>query len=331
MASVDLAQRAERFGYDSVWVAEVTGTEAFGVLGAASMRTEHIGLGTGVLPAQVRTPPLLAMAAATLQALNPEREVLLGVGVSSPTVAGAWHGSTYPRRPIAYMREFVALLRECLSGESVTFAGDYFQVHRFRVGVEMGEPTPKIVLGALGQSMLRLGGEVADGVLLNYLPAAHVPECIACVREGGDATVYANIHVGVGDREAAAATARYDLFSYAVVDAYAKHFAAAGYADEVAAIRAAHEEGDRKSALAAVSDEMLDAIDVVGDETFVADTVLAYRKAGVDVPVIFPLTWGTTDADGLDHTLQAAASSSVMSPACPKDMSSGSDSTLRKA
>ena len=66
---------------------------------------------------QVRTPPLLAMAAASLQALAPDREVLLGVGVSSPVVACDWHGASYPASPLAHMREFIALLRECLSGE----------------------------------------------------------------------------------------------------------------------------------------------------------------------------------------------------------------------
>ena len=242
-AAVDLARRAEQFGYDSFWVAEVTGTEAFGALGAASAQTRSVGLGTGVLPAQVRTPPLLAMAAASLQAFSPDREVLLGVGVSSPTVAGDWHGAEYPSRPVAYMREFIALLRLCLSGDPVTFSGDYFQVRRFRLGVELGERTPKIVVGALGESMLRLGGEVADGVLLNYLPATHVPRCVAHVHLGGDAIVYANVHVGLGDREAAADSARYDLFSYAVVDAYANSFTAAGFGDEVGAIRAAHQGG----------------------------------------------------------------------------------------
>jgi alkanesulfonate monooxygenase SsuD/methylene tetrahydromethanopterin reductase-like flavin-dependent oxidoreductase (luciferase family) len=148
--AVDLARRAESFGYDSFWVAEVTGTEAFGVLGAASARTRTVGLGTGVLPAQVRTPPLLAMAAASVQALNSDREVLLGVGVSSPTAARDWHGAAYPGRPVAYMREFMALLRLSLSGEPGTFSGDYFQVRKFRLGVEMAERTSKIVLGALG-------------------------------------------------------------------------------------------------------------------------------------------------------------------------------------
>jgi probable F420-dependent oxidoreductase len=307
VVAVDLAQRAEQLGYDSFWVAEVTGTEAFGVLGAASARTGTVGLGTGVLPAQVRTPPLLAMAAASLQALNPDREILIGVGASSPTVAGDWHGAGYPSRPVAYMREFVALLRSCLSGEPVSFSGDYFDVRKFRLGVEMGERTPKIILGALGESMLRLGGELADGVLLNYLPASHVPTCVAHVRLGGNAIIYANVHVGVGDRNAAAASARYDLFSYAVVDAYAKSFSAAGFGDEVAAVRAAHQAGDRKAALAAVSDEMVNAIEVVGDETVVEDTVTAYRRAGVEVPVIFPLTWGASGPGDLEATLRAAA------------------------
>jgi alkanesulfonate monooxygenase SsuD/methylene tetrahydromethanopterin reductase-like flavin-dependent oxidoreductase (luciferase family) len=99
---------------------------------------------------QVRNPPLLAMAAACLQALAPGREVLVGVGVSSPVVAG------YPARPLARMRE-------CLSGRTVTFAGDHYQVRGFRLGVELGARRPTIILGALGEGMLRLAGAQADG------------------------------------------------------------------------------------------------------------------------------------------------------------------------
>jgi alkanesulfonate monooxygenase SsuD/methylene tetrahydromethanopterin reductase-like flavin-dependent oxidoreductase (luciferase family) len=254
------------------------------VLGAASRVAPGVGLGTGVLAMQVRTPPLLAMAAASLQALAPDREVLLGVGVSSPVVACDWHGADYPAKPLAQMREFIALLRECLSGAAVTFAGDYYQVHKFRVGVELGDRQPKIVLGALGEGMLRLAGAEADGVLLNYLPASHVPWCVEQVRRGGNATIYANIHVGVGDRAAAAPQARYDLFSYAVVDAYARSFTRAGFGDAVRGIRAAHLAGDRDGALAAVPEEMVDAIDVVGDEALVRDTVS--KNTGSPAPPI---------------------------------------------
>jgi probable F420-dependent oxidoreductase len=305
-AVVDLAERAERLGYDSFWVAEVTGIEAFSVLGAASRAAPGVGLGTGVLAMQVRTPPLLAMAAASLQALAPDREILLGVGVSSPVVACDWHGARYPASPLAHMREFLTLLRECLSGDTITFTGDYYQVRKFRLGVQLGDRKPKIILGALGEGMLRLAGAEADGVLLNYLPANHVSWCVEQVRRGGSATVYANIHVGVGDRAAAAPQARCDLFSYAVVDAYASSFTRAGYGDAVQAIRAAHRSGDRAGALAAVPDEMVDAIDVVGDEVLVRDTISAYRRAGVDVPVVFPLTWGAAGQDALESTLRAA-------------------------
>jgi alkanesulfonate monooxygenase SsuD/methylene tetrahydromethanopterin reductase-like flavin-dependent oxidoreductase (luciferase family) len=246
------------------------------------------------------------MAASCLQALTPGSEVLLGIGVSSPVVARDWHGAGYPSQPLSRMREFIALLRECLAGGRVTFAGDHYQVRNFRLGVELGDRKPKIILGALGEGMLRLAGEQADGVLLNYLPASHVPWCVEQVRRGGNATIYANIHVGVGDRAAAAPQARYDLFSYAVVDAYARSFTRAGFGHSVQAIRAAHRAGDRAGALAAVTDEMVDAINVVGDEALVADTIGGYRRAGVEVPVVFPLTWGAPDHDALDSTLRAA-------------------------
>ena len=256
---------------------------------------------------QLRTPPLLAMAAATLQALAPDRDVLVGVGISSPVVAGRWHGAGYGERPLAQVREFVTLLRACLSGEPVDFEGDFYHVSRFRLGLRLGERRPKIVVGALNEGMLRLAGEVADGVLLNYLPSSHVPWSVEQVRKGGDATVYAYVHVGVGEREAGAELARRDLFSYATVDAYAANFTRAGYGDAVTEIRARHAARDREGAVAAVTDEMVDGIDVMGDAAHVRATVQAYADAGVEVPIVFPLPWGEDRMEVVDATLRAAA------------------------
>jgi probable F420-dependent oxidoreductase len=304
---MDLARSAEMHGYDSFWVAEVTGIEAFSVLGAVSQRAEGLALGTGVLPMQVRTPPLLSMAAASLQALNPNVDVLLGIGVSSPVVAADWHGTDYAPNPLARVEEFITLLRECLSGDVVNFEGDHYTVRRFRLGVELGDRHPKIILGALGPKMLRLAGRLADGVLLNYLPATHVPWCVEQVRAGGDATIYAYVHVGVGDRDAAAQQGRFDLFSYIVVPAYARNFRKAGFDDEVTAVLDAHAAGDRASALAAISCRMLDAINTVGTPPIVTGAVDAYRHAGVDHPIVYPVVWGSNDTAGsIARTLQAA-------------------------
>ncbi len=298
---------ATQLGYGSFWVAETTGTEAFSTLAAVGAAEPGLDLGTGVLAVQLRTPALAAMGAATLQSLHPERDVLLGVGVSSPAVVGRWHGAPYGDRPLARMREYLTLVRECLSGEKVTFEGDFYQVKGFRLAVRLAERRPKLVLGALNPGMLRLAGELADGVLLNYLPASHVAWSVEQVRAGGDATVYAYVHVGVTDPEANRAYARRDLFSYAVVDSYATSFERAGFADEVAEIRARHSAGDRDGAVAAVSDRMCDAIDVLGDAAHVHATVKAYADAGVDVPVVMPMPWGPDRMAVVRATMEAVA------------------------
>jgi alkanesulfonate monooxygenase SsuD/methylene tetrahydromethanopterin reductase-like flavin-dependent oxidoreductase (luciferase family) len=248
---------------------------------------------------------VVAMAGATLQALHPDRDILLGIGISSPVVTERWHSVAYGEQPLQRVREYVTLLRACLSGERVGFAGDHYSVKGFRLGVRLGEHRPKIVVGALNPAMLRLAGELADGVLLNYLPASHVPWSVEQVRAGGDADIYAYVHAGICEREDGIDLARRDLFSYAVVDSYARSFERAGFADEVAAVREAHAAGDRDAAVAAVSDRMVDAIDVMGDEDTVHDTMRAYVDAGVDVPVLMPLPWGKDRRGSADAAIRA--------------------------
>ncbi|HEY6416018.1 MAG TPA: LLM class flavin-dependent oxidoreductase, partial [Acidimicrobiales bacterium] len=319
--AVSTAVTAAGLGYRSFWTAETTGPEAFSLLGAVRTAAPGLDLGTGVLALQLRTPMVVAMAGATLQALRPEREVLLGIGISSPVVTQRWHGVPYGDRPVGRVREYVALLRACLSGEKVDFAGDFYQVKGFRLGVRSrgpdpsgrgsgrnvpsgggsGENVPKIVIGALNPAMLRLAGEVADGELLNYLPTSHVPWSVEQVRKGGAAraaagegtcAIYAYVHAGVCERDEGIELARRDLYSYAVVDSYARNFERAGFADEVAEIRERFAAGDREGAVGAVSDRMVDAIDVMGDADVAHATMQSYVDAGVEFPILRPLPWG---------------------------------------
>ncbi len=304
--AVTTARSAAELGYTSFWTAETTGPEAFSLLAAAGAAAPDLDLGTGVLALQLRTPMVVAMAGATLQALHPDREILLGIGISSPVVAQRWHGQPYTDRPLDQVREYVTLVRACLSGEKVDFAGDFYQVKGFRLGVRLGERRPRIVVGALNPRMLALAGELADGVLLNYLPASHVPWSVEQVRKGGDATIYAYVHAGVCERHEGLANAKRDLYSYAVVDSYARNFERAGFGDEVAEIRARFADGDRAGAVEAVSDRMVDAIDVMGDADTAHATMRAYVDAGVDVPVLMPLPWGRDRRASADATIRAA-------------------------
>lgn len=311
----DVAGEAAGLGYSSLWTAETVGAEAFSTLATVGAAHPTLGLGTGVLALQLRTPMLAAMGAATLQATRPDTDVFLGVGISSPVVVGRWHGTTYGDRPLAQTREYLTLARECLSGEPVTFDGDFYRCRKFRLGLRLGERRPRLVVGALNERMLRLAGELADGVLLNYLPASAVPWCVEQVRVGeaaagraaGSCEVFAYVHVGVTDLDVARRAAQKDLFGYIVVDSYARAFTRAGFGAEVDAVRAAHAGGDRHAALAAVSDEMIGAIDIVGDGGHVATAVRSYVEAGVDHPVVMPLPWGDDRAAIVSATLRAAA------------------------
>ncbi len=305
--SVDVAREADDLDYSSVWVAEANAAESMALLGAITQAAPRVGVGTGVVALQLRTPPLHAMAAATLQQLAGDRDVFLGVGISSPAVAGQWHGAGYGDRPIAQTREFLTLVRECLSGETVTFEGDFYSVKRFRLGVRLGDRKPKVALAALNDQMLKLGGALADVVLLNYLPASLVPYCVEQVRAGGDAAIYAYVHCAVTDRDRYAEQARKDLLNYAVVDAYANQFARAGFADDVAAFRERWSARDRDGALAAIGDRWVDEIQIMGDDAHVRSAVQAYSDKGVDVPIVFALPWGEDRRSTVSDTLRALA------------------------
>ena len=306
-AAPDIARTAQDMGYQSFWTVEATGTDAMSLLGAVAIAAPQINLGTGIIPIALRAPTLTAMTAATLQALNPDVDILLGLGVSAPGILRS-HGIRATDKPIGMMREYVALLRECLSGESVTFEGDYFQCSRFRLGVRLGERRPKIIMAALNPRMLKLAGEVADGVLLNYLPASHVEASVSQVRKGGNAVIYAYVHAAVGDFDKSANSARRDLFNYAMADGYANMFRRAGFEDEVNEIREKQRAKDREGAVAAVSDRMIQAIDFIGSESEVTSFIKSYGDAGVEHPVLMPMPWGEDRRAVTEATMRAAIS-----------------------
>lgn len=317
-AALTVARQAEAAGLRSFWTAEASGTDGVTVLAAVGAAAPGLDLGTGVVPLQLRPPLLTAMTACTLQAFHPDRSILLGVGMSSPVITERWHGVPYlpgGAKPLPLVRDYLTIMRALLAGESVTTDGPVWRLRGAQVGIRLAEQRPKLVLAALNPGMLALAGELADGVLLNYLPASHVAWSVAKVRAAeaaagrapGSCRVYAYVHVGVGDREAARDRARRDIWSYAVVEGYARNFERAGYVEEIAEVRRATAARDRDGAVAAISERMIDAIDVMGTAQEVRDVVGAYLAGGVDEAVIMPLPWGPDRLGVITETLDAVA------------------------
>ena len=298
---LSLAREVEARGFDTIWAGEVAGADAIALMTLLATHTSRIGLATGVIPFQTRSPLILAQAGTTLGYLAPGR-VALGLGVSSRTIVAQWHGLPFDR-PVAQLREAVHVIRAALTGERVTFEGEFYRVRGFRLAAPPATPPVRLYLGALGPKMLELAGEVADGVLLNWLPPDAVPGCLRHLETGArragrtladvEIAAFIRTHVTEDPAPVRKALAR-DITGYAIVDSYAAFFRSAGYADEVAAINARWAAGDRAGAVTGVSDRLLDGLGAVGSAASCRDRVAQYVKAGVRQPVVVPFA---PDAD----------------------------------
>src|SRR5262249_45791384 len=170
-----------------------------------------------------------------------------------------------------------------------------YRVKNFRL---IAPPAPvRIVLAALGPEMLELAGEIADGVVLNWIPPEAVPASIAHLQAGArpggrplDAFEIAPlIRPSVTDdvKSARAALAR-DITGYAIVDVYAAFFRTAGFAAEVDAVNERWNAGDRAGAVGEISARVLDGLGVIGDETFCRGRIDVFARAGLSMPVVLP-------------------------------------------
>lgn len=169
-AGMEFAAHAERQGFDSVWQAESRLVrEATVPLAAYASVTERIAVGSGVSDIWSRNPARLAATFSTLDDLAPGR-VRMGLGAWWDPLA-AKVGITR-HRPLTVMREVVTAVRALLHNETVTFHGEWVHLDGVELDYVYQERRPKdvpIYIGATGMQMMELAGEIADGVVLNYL------------------------------------------------------------------------------------------------------------------------------------------------------------------
>jgi len=290
-----LAGAARACGYEELWLAEVGGGDAYALAGALAVSAPGMRIGTAVTPAQTRTPMVHAMAALTLSQLT-GGNFILGIGLSSPNIVRDWGGQPYDR-PLTRLREHVEVLRAMLSGGKVDYEGKTLASKRFRLG---GTPVGQvpIYLGALNEHALRLTGELCDGVILNMVPERALPQILSAVRSGAEAVgrdaaqieVVARLHVLVTDDLAMGRGLVRSVFgAYAATPGYNRCFEWIGFADEARQIRDCFAKGDRAGVAAGVTDELCDAMAVIGNTENVRARVRSYAEQGVDVCVINPI------------------------------------------
>jgi len=297
---------AESLGYESVYVTHIAGRESLTVLTAYALSTETIRVGSGVVPIYTRTPATMAQTAATIDELSGGR-LTLGLGVSHRPVVEGWHGQSIDS-PVREMREYASTVRAILRGEQPP-AGEKWPTGFRLLGLDPRPELP-IYLAGLSAAMLRLAGEIADGVILwlcnpSYIREVVIPQ-VSAGRERAGLTlegfdVVAAVPAALSeDREAAYAAMRGDLIPYFALPFYRRMIERTGFGADVEAYDAA--AGEVEAMKRAISDRFLDELTAVGDEDALRAGVESYRQAGASSPCIGPIA-GTD----FDATLRAGA------------------------
>jgi len=269
-------------GYTDAWSSEVSGADAFTPLAVAAEWAPGLRLGTAVAGIYNRGPALLAMNGATLASLAPGRFVL-GIGVSSPVVVTDWNCVPLDR-PYQRARDTLRFLREALAGGKVSMAAETFTVRGFRLD-PAPDPPPALALAALRPGMLALAAELADAAITNWLAPADVPAVRAVA--GPDCELVARIFVcPTADAAAAREIGRRMIAAYLTVPAYAAFHDWLGRGDRLRAMHQAWAAGDRRGALAAIDDGLVDELVVHGPAEECRERVAEYQAQGLDTPVI---------------------------------------------
>ncbi|MCV7315435.1 LLM class F420-dependent oxidoreductase [Mycolicibacillus parakoreensis] len=313
--SVDQVVELERIGADVVMVAEAYSYDAISQLGYLAAKTTTIELGSGVVPIYIRTPSLLAMTAAGLDYVSDGR-FRLGIGTSGPQVMEGFHGVAFDA-PLARTREVVEICRQVWRREDVRHDGTHYQIPLpADRGTGLGKPLHlinhpvreriPISIAALGPKNVALTAEIAEG----WQPVFFHPEKADAVwgeslRTGYarrdpalgplDVTVGAALAIGedVGDRlEATKPMLALYLGGMGARGRNFYHQLATRYGFGAAAdrIQELYLAGRKQEAIAAVPDELVRDVSLIGPRGFVAERLAAFTAAGVTTLLVNPVT-----------------------------------------
>jgi probable F420-dependent oxidoreductase len=291
---VPLSQHREWFeelvdlGYTDAWSAEADGTDGFTPLALAAAWAPTLRLGTAIIPAFTRGPALLAQSAAALAEAAPGRFVL-GVGTSSDVIVERWNGIPF-EEPYPRTRDMVRFLRRAFAGEKIDETYDTFSVRGFRLGRPPAEPPP-IMVAALRPGMLRLAGREGDGAIINWLGAEDVTRVVAEVGPGKE--IVARVFVfPCEDSGTVQAVGRRMIAAYLNVPVYAAFHDWLGRGPLLEEMWAAWKGGDRKAALQAIPDQVVDDLVLHGSPAEVKAKVQRYMDNGVTTVALAVVSFG---------------------------------------
>ena len=275
-------------GYTDVWSSEANGTDAFTPLALAAAWSPSLRLGCAIVPSFTRGPALMAQSVAAMTEAAPGRFVF-GIGTSSNVIVENWNGIPF-KEPYKQTRDMVRFLKRALAGEKVDETYDTFRVKGFRLGRKPPE-VPPILVGALRPGMLRMASREAEGAIINWLSAEDVKQVAPEVGPGKE--IVARIFVCPStDAETVRGMAKFAIAAYLNVPVYAAFHDWMGRGEQLAPMWEAWKSGDRKAALAAIPDSLVDELIVHGSPEACKEHIDRYFDNGVTTAALAVMPFG---------------------------------------
>ncbi len=294
--NVALMCKGETAGWGGAWVSELNGMEAVSMATAIAGSLKSGRVGSAILPVQTRDPLLIAMGAASIDQLSPGGFVL-GLGVSTKLIIEDWHATPWGDSPLGLTREAVDLTRRFLAGERVTTETGRWRYNRAQLTAVPKRPVP-IYIAALNNRMLQLAGEVADGVLLNFVSVNDLKHARTQIElgaarsgrslEGFETMIFFRATV-TDNYEQVKHRYQRELFTYVMAPVYQDMFAREGYRDACIEAGELWRNRQRDEALEAVPEALIRDRTLIGSPGEIAERLSEYRAAGLDGCMVFPV------------------------------------------
>ncbi len=294
--SLELVATGEHLGWGGAWVSELAGIDAVTAATAIAGVLERGRVGSAILPMQTRDPLLLAMTAASISQVA-KGGFILGLGTSTNVIIQDWHATPWGSSPLGLTRECVGLVRRFLAGERITTDDGRWRYKRAQLSARPAGDVP-IYIAALNDRMLELAGEIADGVLLNFVTIddlRHARERVAAGAErarrsieGFEFVIYFRATV-TDDYELVRGRYQSELFTYVMAPVYQQMFEREGYGAACLEVQKLWRTGAREEALDAIPPALIRERTLVGTRDEIRARLEAYGDAGLDSTIVFPV------------------------------------------
>jgi F420-dependent oxidoreductase-like protein len=309
----ETAVLAEQLGYSCLTMGESWGEDALTSLAQLAAVTSRIRIGTSIVPVFARSPANLAMAALNLDVMS-EGRFFLGLGTSGRLVIEDFHGERFAR-PLTRMREYIDIVRKAARGERLDHDGEFFHTKRFQLRFAPHRASLPIYIAALSPPSLRLTGELADGWLPIFLAPSRMEAAVAELKAGAEAAgrtlrdlaISPQVSIYVTDDVAAARDRERPHIAFYIGGMgvfYHQYMHRIGFGAEADRVRAAFQSRDRDRAAALVTDEMVDAMTILGPPKACRDQMERFFDAGVQE---IRLVFNEPDRDAYLSALRAVA------------------------